>query len=181
MLMHEGNGRAHLKQMFHGAYASGGSCKNEKMGNVRMTSDQQPNEPQSEFFQKQANAKSAPQSTFAKGSQLFSFKEAMMLTMKDYRIIFCIALVMLILGVFRIHYLPGFFLGLFAGGIFGETNGFFDYILVLPIFLWGVLVIFLPVVLILHYILDRKLKKMLGKLEKKASQQQNKSGTAQTK
>ncbi|GAA5100746.1 hypothetical protein [Bartonella acomydis] len=143
-----------------------------------MKNHQQQNEPQSGFFQTQANTKSTSQSVFAKGSKLFACKEAMMLTIKDYKIIFCIALVMLILSFFRIHYLPGFFFGLFAGGIYGEGNSFFDYILFLPIFLWGLSIIFLPVVLILHFILNRRLKKMLVKLEQKTSQKQNKSATA---
>ncbi|WP_019219503.1 hypothetical protein [Bartonella florencae] len=146
-----------------------------------MTSHQPQNGPHQESFQTQANTKSASHTTFAKGSKLFTFKEAMMLSMRDYKIIFCIALVLLILGILRIHYLPGFFLGLLFGGIYGGGSSFFEYILFLPIFLWGMSVIFLPVVLILHYTLNRRLKNMLEKLERKASQQQYKPSTAQTK
>lgn len=140
-----------------------------------MTINQQQNKSQQESFQAQGNAQTASHSTFAKGSKLFAFKEAMMLSMRDYKIIFCIAIVLLLLGAVRIYYLPGFFFGLLFGGIYGGENSFFEYILFMPAFLWGLSVIFLPVVLVLHYILNRRLKNMFEKLEQKASQQQKKS------
>ncbi|WP_273760601.1 hypothetical protein [Bartonella sp. ML70XJBT.G] len=138
-------------------------------------SNQQQSKSQQESFQAQGNAQTASHSTFAKGSKLFAFKEAMMLSMKDYKVIFCIAIVLLLLGAVRIYYLPGFFFGLLFGRIYGGENSFFEYILFLPAFLWGLSVIFLPVVLVLHYILDRRLKNMFEKLEQKTSQQQRKS------
>ncbi|WP_273721311.1 MULTISPECIES: hypothetical protein [unclassified Bartonella] len=143
-----------------------------------MTINQQHNKPQQESFQAQGNAQTASHATFAKGSKLFTFKEAMMLSMRDYKIIFCIAIVLLLLGALRAVYLPMFFFGLFIGGVYTGGGGFIDFLVFLPALLWGLSVIFLPVVLVLHYILDRRLKNMFEKLEQKASQQQKKSGTA---
>ncbi|WP_208441542.1 hypothetical protein [Bartonella raoultii] len=146
-----------------------------------MTTDQQQNKQQHEFFQTQGNTQTSSQATFAKGSKLFAFREAMMLSIKDYKIIFCIAIVLLILGALRAVYLPVFFFGLFVGGIYTGDGGFIDFLVFLPALLWGLSVIFLPIVLVLHYILNRRLKEMLQKLEKKSSVQKDKSDIAQTK
>ncbi|EJF88542.1 hypothetical protein ME1_00542 [Bartonella vinsonii subsp. arupensis OK-94-513] len=124
--------------------------------------------------------KTKSHSAFDKGSKLLAFKGAMILSMRDYKIILCIALALLILGTLRAVYLPVFFLGLFTGEIYGGGGGFFDFIIFLPVFIWGLSIIFLPVVLTLHVFLDRRLKAMLQKLEK-SSEQQDKSVFAQTK
>ncbi|WP_246588331.1 hypothetical protein [Bartonella raoultii] len=111
-------------------------------------------------------------------SKVCSFKKTMMLSKTDYKIIFCITIVMLILGSIRAVSLPIFLFGLFSGRIYVGGGGFFDFIVFLPTFIWGLSIIFLPVVLVLHFILDKRLKKMLQKLEK-SSKQQSKSGTVE--
>ncbi|WP_245257376.1 hypothetical protein [Bartonella vinsonii] len=79
-----------------------------------------------------------------------AFKSSMILSMRDYKIILCIALALLILGALRAVYLPVFLLGLFTGRIYGGDGGFFDFTIFLPVFIWGLSIIFLPVVLTLH-------------------------------
>ncbi|UTO28189.1 hypothetical protein [Bartonella harrusi] len=78
----------------------------------------------------------------------------MMLSMKDYKITFCIALVLLILGAIRAVYLLMFFFGLFTGGTYTGDDGFIDFIIFLPVFIWGLAIIFLPAVLVLHVIIN---------------------------
>ncbi|UNE53955.1 hypothetical protein [Bartonella machadoae] len=112
-------------------------------------------------------------------SKLFAFKANMMLSMKDYKIIFCIALVLLILGAIRAVYLPMFFFGLFIGGVYTGGDRFIDFIIFLPTFIWALSIIFLPIVLVLHVIIDRRLKAMIQKLGGPA-EQQDKSIFAQT-
>ncbi|WP_156851464.1 hypothetical protein [Bartonella refiksaydamii] len=110
-------------------------------------------------------------SAFSKKSQLFSLKKCMEFSVRDYSIIFCIAMVMLILASFNIFSLPVFFLGLFTGRIYGGGGGFFDFIVFLPTLIWALCITFLPVVLVLHFFLNRNLKRMLQKLETSSTQQ----------
>lgn len=112
-----------------------------------------------------------------KESKLRSFKDAMFLAKKDYIIIVSISVVMLVLGAFQqttlFLFLFQFFSGI--GSLFG--SGFGSFVFGLPVLLWALFVIFLPVVLVLHFILDRKLKTMMGKMEK-SSEQHKKTATA---
>lgn len=101
-----------------------------------------------------------------------------MLSIRDYKIIFCIAIVLLILGALRAVYLPMFFFRLFVGGVYTGGGGFIGFLFFLSTLLWGLSVIFLPVVLVLHDVLNRRLKNMFEKLKQKLSEQQDKSGIA---
>lgn len=119
----------------------------------------------------QGHPETGSYSAFNKKSQLFSLKKSMEFTVRDYKIIFCIAMVMLILSAFRIFSLPVFFLKLFAGGIYTGGGDFFDFIVFLPILIWALFITFLPVVLVLHFFLNRNLKRILQKLETSSAQQ----------
>ncbi|WP_317993804.1 hypothetical protein [Bartonella gliris] len=152
----------------------------KERGNVSMTIDNQQSHQSSQLHQSsqaQAYASLLTDSMVNRESKLRSFKKSMVLSKKDYIIIILVSIVMLILGGFQptffLMFLFEFFTGI--GSIF--TNGFGSFIFGLPVLLWALFVIFLPVVLVLHVILDRKLKAMLEKLEK-SSEQHNKSVTA---
>ncbi|EJF83726.1 hypothetical protein [Candidatus Bartonella washoeensis] len=126
--------------------------------------------------QERAYASLLTDSIVDKESKLRSFKNAMFLSKKDYIIIVSISIVMLIFVAFQsmavFIFLFQFFRGL--GSLF--RSGFFSFLFSLPVVLWALSVIFLPVVLVLHLILDRKLKTMMGKMEK-SSQQHKKPAT----
>ncbi|WP_409361108.1 hypothetical protein ACRPOS_007420 [Bartonella heixiaziensis] len=139
-----------------------------------MTTDNQQSQQSS---QGQAYASLLADSMVDKESKLRSFKSAMFLSKKDYIIIVSISIIMLILGAFQPTTLFMFFFQFFSGigSLFG--SGFGSFIFGLPVLLWALSVMLLPVVLVLHLILDRKLKAMMGNLEK-SSEQHNKPATA---
>ncbi|EJF78618.1 hypothetical protein MCO_00603 [Bartonella sp. DB5-6] len=144
-----------------------------KRGNVSMINDQL--QPQDKLQSQRKFAQEHPEigsySAFSKKPQLFSLKKCMELSVRDYRIIFCIAMVMLILASLKIFSLPVFFLGLFTGRIYAGGGDFFDFIVFLPTLIWALCITFLPVVLVLHFFLNRNLKRMLQKLETSSTQQ----------
>ncbi|WP_142416077.1 hypothetical protein [Bartonella massiliensis] len=126
---------------------------------------------QHQSAQMQKDTETVSHSDSDKKSQLFSLKKSMVLCIRDYKIIFCISIVLLILGAFRIAYLPMSILYLFAGGVYGGGDSFTDFILFLPTFIWELSIIFLPIILVLHFLLDRRLQKIIQNLEKTPNQQ----------
>ncbi len=93
-------------------------------------------------------------SAFDTESRVLAFKEAMELSLKDYKIIFCIFIINVALGsVVR---------------MLGEADREFDILTLICIFIAFIFLCFFiasPIILILHIRLTKKLKKQLQQLE----------------
>ncbi|KEC56570.1 hypothetical protein O9A_00064 [Bartonella koehlerae C-29] len=92
-----------------------------------------------------------------------------MLFSRNYVIIFCISLILLVLTAFI---RTEFFLCLMDGI---RLDGFIPTMFLLSIAVWACLVIFLPVTLLFHIILNYKLKKMIQKMENQRRSATNQS------
>ncbi|WP_273758454.1 hypothetical protein [Bartonella sp. AU55XJBT] len=124
-------------------------------------------QPLHETLQNLGHKVSGVSSAFDKESKVLAFKEAMALSSKDYKIIFCIFIINMALGS--------------VIQMLGEANREFDILTLICIFIAFISLCFSiasPIILILYIRLTKKLEKTLQQLED-TLEQRDKALTAQ--